>query len=239
MFEEAVKKQNRYFRDVKVDNFLQTVLETSSSRKRKLLKNSNLWRAQISHGSIPFYQDGEYIDDVEAPCLPQRMTPLINEALEGRANPKGIPYLYTATKDKTAMAEVRPRYGSLISLGQFKTKKDMILIDCSVYHNKRPICLEEPNPDEREQAVWSYIDNAFSQPVTKNDKMADYVPTQIIAELFKCNGFDGIIYKSMLGEGYNVVLFNVESAKLVYLHLFKVESISLSFKKAGNSYPVK
>lgn len=205
-FEWTVKTQNRYFRDVEIENFLQTILETSGNRKRKLPKDKYLWRAQLGHGWMPYYQEEEYIADIPAPYPPERMTPLINEAAEGRANPKGIPHLYTATTKETAMAEVRPWLGSSVSVGQFKTRKDMVLIDCSVHHDRTSLYLEEPNPDEREQAVWSHIDNSFSKPMTNNDRIADYVPTQIIAELFKCNGFDGIVYKSMLEEGYNVVL---------------------------------
>ena len=137
------------------------------------------------------------------------------------------------------MAEVRPWLGSLVSVGQFQTNKDMVLVDCSVHHDRTPLYLEEPNPEEREQAVWSHIDKAFSKPMTSNDRMADYVPTQIIAELFKCNGFDGIIYKSMLGKGYNVVLFDVGAAQLVNCNLFELGNISFSFQQAANPYFIK
>ena len=49
----------------------------------------------------------------------------------------------------------------------------------------------EPDPAEREKAVWAHIGQAFSEPMTRRDDSADYVPTQIIAELFKREGFDG------------------------------------------------
>jgi len=75
--------------------------------------------------------------------------------------------------------------------------------------------------------------------MTSNDRVADYCPTQIVAELFKCNGFDGIVYKSMLGEGYNVVLFDVEAANLVNCNLFELEKICFSFQQAANPYFLK
>ncbi|MBN1547911.1 MAG: RES family NAD+ phosphorylase [Syntrophaceae bacterium] len=237
-FERTVKTRNRYFRDAEIERFLQTILKTIGDRKRELPKKKYLWRAQLGHGWMPYYQEDEYIDDIPAPYPPERMTPLVNEAIEGRANPKGIPYIYTATTKETAMAEVRPWLGSLVSVGQFETKKDMMLVDCSVHHDRTPLYIEEPNPEEREHAVWSHIDKAFSKPMTSNDRMADYVPTQIIAELFKCNGFDGLVYKSMLGEGYNVVLFDVEAAELVNCNLFELENISFSFQQAANPYSV-
>ncbi len=230
IFERAVKKEFRYFRNEFIEKFLQTVLETSEKRKKKLPEKSYLWRAQLGH---------EWYQDIPAPYRPERMVPLVNEASEGRVNPKGISYLYTATTKETAMAEVRPWLGSLISVGQFETNREMILIDCSLYHDRTVIYLQEPDPEKREEAVWSHIDQAFSQPVTNNDKMADYIPTQIIAELFKCNGYDGIVYKSMLGKGYNIVLFDVASANLVNCFLFEVNRLSFSFKEAANPYFVK
>lgn len=48
------------------------------------------------------------------------------------------------------------------------------------------------------------------QTVTLN---SDYVPTQIIAELIKSLGYDGIAYKSSLANGHNIALFDLESAK--------------------------
>lgn len=238
-FERTVKRENRYFRSIEIDRFLQTVLETSENRKRKLPCGKYLWRAQLGHGMRPFYQDEEYIDDFEAPYPPERMKPLVGEASEGRTNPKGIPFLYLATKKETAMAEVRPWIGSLVSVGQFEIIKDMVLIDCSVHHDKQIFYIEEPNQEEIEQAVWSQIDGSFSKPTTRNDRVADYVPTQIIAELFKFNGFNGIIYKSMLGEGHNVVLFDINSAELVNCNLYRLDNISFDFKQEANPYSIR
>jgi len=127
----------------------------------------------------------------------------------------------------------------LVSVGQFKTEKDMILIDCSIHHDRTPIYIQEPNAEKREQAVWTDIDKAFSKPITVNDRVADYVPTQIIAEFFKSEEFDGILYKSMLGDGHNVVLFDIISASLVNCNLFEVKNISFDFQQAANPYVVK
>ncbi len=239
-FERAVKTRNRYFRDTEIENFLETILDTIESRKRELPQKKYLWRAQLGHGWTPYYQDDEYIDDIPGPCPPERMSPLANEAAEGRANPKGIiPYLYTATSKETAMAEVRPWLGSLISVGQFETQKNMTIIDCSVHHDRIPLFIEEPDAEKIIEAVWAHIDSAFSKPMTNSDRIADYVPTQIVAEFFKNNGFDGIAYKSMLGDGHNVVLFDIASAKLVNCNLFELKNISFSFQQAANPYVIR
>jgi hypothetical protein len=53
---------------------------------------------------------------------------------------------------------------------------------------------------KRAEVVWSLIDVAFAQPITRNDDTGDYAATQIIAELFKSAGFGGIAYKSNYGK---------------------------------------
>ena len=83
----------------------------------------------------------------------------------------------------------------------------------------------EPSPERREKSVWDDIDRAFAKPVERNDDLADYAPTQIIAELFKAEGFDGIAYRSALGTGYNVALFDIDTAKLKNRSLSEVKSV--------------
>jgi len=170
------------------------------------------------------------------------MKPLSNKASEGRVNPKGIPYLYLATDKETAMAEIRPWLGSEISVGQFKILQDLVVVDCSIHEGHKggfTFYLKEPNPEKRERAVWSDIDDAFSTPVNPSDHSADYVPTQIIAELFKNNGADGILYRSSLGRGFNVVLFDVSLADIVNCFLYEATNISFEFKEIANPYFVR
>jgi len=116
------------------------------------------------------------------------------------------------------------------------------LVDCSVHHNKKqgfPIYLKEPEPSKREEAVWADVDRAFSEPVTPNDDVGDYVPTQILAELFKKNGYDGLIYKSNLAKGFNVAIFDLEVAELIKCSLFTVKQVNLTFSEASNPYFVR
>jgi hypothetical protein len=61
-------------------------------------------------------------------------------------------------------------------------------------------------------------------------------PTQVLAELFKTSGFDGIAYRSSLGPGHNIALFDVNAAELVNCFLFKVENLKFEFQEAANPY---
>ena len=186
--------------------------KTSEAHEKNRLKlGRNFWRAQLGSEWLE-----ETVDEpIQLPLSPERMKPVQYEASEGRANPKGIPCLYLATDKETAMAEVRPWIHSDISVWQFKTVRELRLINCSVHAPKRGgyiIYFEEPDEKKREKAVWADIDRAFSRPVTPSDKSSDYVPTQIIAELFKSNGFDGLFYKSSLSDGFNLALFDISTA---------------------------
>jgi hypothetical protein len=234
----AIRK-HRFVRSAEMEEFLTTVLLTSKSRQATIKPERIFWRAQIGSEFRPYYQEGEFVADLPAPYSPERMKPSTGESSEGRANPKGIPYLYLATHRDTALAEVRPWLGALISVAQFKTMRKLKVINCSGTEDRHLIYLEEPEPPEREKAVWCDIDRAFSKPITSGDKTADYVPTQIIADLFRANGFDGIVYRSALGEGHNVALFDLDAAELINCSLFEAKEIKYEFSQAASPYFVK
>src|SRR5664280_2878738 len=224
-FEETIKHQTRYIHSKDVELFCKTVLDTAETRIEKFPKNSFLWRAQIGHG---WKLESEEIGEVPAPYKPERMHPRIDRANEGRANPKGIPYLYLSSNQKTALAEVRPWVGSFVSVGQFKIVQELSIVNCTSDAKRYSYYLKEPSPKKRREAVWADIDYAFSRPITPADDVADYVPTQILSELFKSKGFDGIGYRSSLGDGYNIALFDIRSAEIINCFLYKVDKVDFS-----------
>jgi hypothetical protein len=88
--------------------------------------------------------------------------------------------------------------------------------------------------------VWGDIDHAFSVPTTASDNAADYVPTQVLAELFREGGFDGIGYRSAYGTGHNIVLFDLTLADHVNSMLVRVKDLKLDFESEEQfGYDVK
>jgi RES domain-containing protein len=173
--------------------------------------------------------DGEdiYIDDIECAANKARMMPLRDRAGDGRVNPRGIPCLYMATNDATAVSEVRPAIGAYVTVAGMKCLRELKLIDCSVLVKKQFIYFKEPERAEMEKAVWSDIDRAFSTPADRSDDAAEYAPTQILAELFRSLGYDGVAYKSAFGEdGYNVAIFNIDDFEVGWCQLFQVKDIT-------------
>ena len=239
-FSRSVKLESRYIHSASATEFLSNVLATCKDRLKTVNAGTIFWRSQLGNDWKQYMQDDIEVLEEPTPFPPKRMIPILYEALEGRANPKGIPYLYLATDKETAMSEVRPWIGSNISVGQFKTVKELRVVDCSLHHSKGDVFyIEEPREEKRKEAVWAYIDKAFSAPVTQSDKSSDYIPTQIIAELFKNEGFDGVVYKSALSNGDNLVLFNINSAELINCFLYETKDIKFSFSETANPYYVK
>ncbi len=229
-FDRAVRREFRYARTPEQEEFLKTLVATSHSRSFTLPAGEVLWRAQLGNDWRE-ERHGEESFEVEIAHLPARMKPLAEKASDGRANPKGIPCLYLATKQETAVLEVRPLIGSYVSVAQFEVLKDLRLVDCSAKEIGDLVRVLEKDltSEETEKIVWSDINSAFSKPVERADDSLDYIPTQIITETFKLNGFDGIAYKSSYGEdGFNVALFDVAAADVINYGLYRIKDVSVT-----------
>ncbi len=221
-FSVNVRFHERYIHTKETQEFLNTVVYTIRDRRKRIIEKTILWRAQLGHDEdkANYHMPIQYHFD--------RMKPMNDKAREGRANPKGIPHLYLATDKNTAISEVRPGVGSYVSVAKFVTKKELSVIDCSNDRILYPkFYWDEPGDNIKEQHVWSDINEAFSSPVNPTEDLADYAPTQILADLFKREGYDGIVYESSLGEGKNVVLFDIDVADAVYCELQEVKSVKI------------
>lgn len=239
-FAQHVVNEERYFRSPAVSRFIEIVLQTSENRKRITAPDTKYWRAQLGYTTRP--KEGAWGGSITSAFPNSRMKPKTGLAKEGRLNPKGISYLYAATDPQTAVSEVRPWHSSLVSVAELKVVQRLDLVDCSV---DSEVALPRHEwllgrlalPGDREKAVWQDINQAFSRPVNPTDHaQLNYIPTQILAEAFKRYRYDGVIYKSQLGDGHNLALFNVALADVVETILFEVRNIECSLAPAG-PYP--
>ena len=173
-----------------------------------------------------------------APFAKARMKPLVDSAHEGRANPKGLPVLYAATEKGTAMAEVGPSVGSYITVGRFEVTADLTVVDFSGEDaSSLRFYPTEPDAPQREKVIWAQVGRSFSMPVSNEPTTAEYVPTQVIAEAFRAEHLDGIIYKSSFGSGLNVALFDFAVVKLTARYLHEVADVKFRFSRAKGGKP--
>jgi RES domain len=240
-FDRSVRRAYRFARTPAQTDFLNVLAQSSVGRVKKLNEGAHLYRAQLGHGwRKEEVSPGEF-EEFPSALGEARMVPDPNLVGDGRVNAKGIACLYLSTKEETAALEVRPLIGSHVSIGVFRIMRDLRIVDCSekLIGNLARYTKDAWTEEEIELQVWTDINNAFSAPVERSDAGLTYVPTQIIAETFRLQGYDGIAYKSGYGEdGYNVALFDVAVAKLKMCGLHRVDKMTVKLGMADNPYYV-
>lgn len=240
-FAHYIRRRARHVLDANCQKFLKIVVATSDKRIAITKAGGHLWRAQLAHRwqrESLLDDNGNEIDYIEvpAPAEMKRMIPFSDRATEGRVNPKGIPCLYFSTDRDTAMMEVRPWMGSYVSVGAFIIHKDLKLVNCAADSKRLSPFSKDRTAQQMETHVWATINEAFSEPVTRSDDVADYAPTQVLAEVFRDAGFDGIVYGSKLGKGKTIAVFDATAADLSSCYIYEVKSVTFDFSMTGNPY---
>lgn len=130
--------------------------------------------------------------------------PLISIAGPGRVNRPGVSYLYLATDINTAISEIRPHPSEIVSVGEFTAKHDLLIADVS-QHSLTEQLLTDDGLDLLELIIG--IENTLSKAISPGNSTF-YGITQFITEMLRKQGFDGICFRSSVGKGKNVVVFD-------------------------------
>jgi hypothetical protein len=209
-FFEGIKHRNRFFIDDDI--------------KTDLVRIINLFNTTLNYGQVLYRARINDKDNNKPYTSSQMGVPHAESARYGRANPAGIPYLYTSTKENTCIAEVRPSLEDLITVGSFKLKKTIKVVN-----------LDDaiPIPENRYfEYLAYYLQVTFSTRVSQERSEIDYVPYQFICELIKVQGFGGVQYRSYMDKdpfACNVVLFDEHSVECTETKLYKVVNVDYSF----------
>lgn len=128
----------------------------------------------------------------------------------GRANPKGIPYLYLASGYDTAIAEIRPAKGQSVTVGFFKVIKKLRVVRFSKMSPFKLVLADsEDNMNlSKINKVLEFIMHKLSEPINPLIADIEYLTTQYICEEIKHMGFNGVSFPSAMGTGTNYALFN-------------------------------
>jgi len=194
-FQAELKHQNRFFPQTKViePNTIRALFESLVLTPIP----RTLYRARIWKNN-----DGFSPADMGKPP---------NDLVKGgRANPIGISYLYTASDQLTALSEVRPSIGDTVSVARFDVRSELALLDL-----RNPRLTASPfNLDEdilsalfNEMEFLIKLGEQLSKPVLPKDADLEYLASQYLCEQIKHLNYDGVVYKSSVGNGFNVALF--------------------------------
>jgi len=243
-FSRSIRRKSRFGLEGDSAKFVDEFKNQLPRRSRPLESGSVLYRAVCDYHYDEDAGRGQ-VDITGAPV--DRMYPKPEFACEGRTNPAGIVNLYLASSRETAVSEVRPWVGELVSVGVFETTANLSLVDLSLGHDKFSISEftlpellgeAEISQEKTDQAVWNSIDSAFSRPTTRTDAGAEYAPTQYLSEVVRTAGYDGLFYKSAFGgsKGYNIVLFDLTAARIRKCEVHGIDALEVKFSEAGNPW---
>lgn len=166
---------------------------TEFTRARIGFKNTKL---PLDWGFEPEYHYEPYSkSEIAAP------PPRLSSA--GRVNRQGVSFFYAATNVETAIAEVRPHPGDLVSIGCFKTTKSLILADFTESRIEK-FSLSDQLLDD---FLIIHTVNTYLNKVVPPSERERYSVTQLIADTLRHLGYDGIKFISTVGSGHNVVFF--------------------------------
>lgn len=174
------------------------------------------------------YEEAEYPELMKKKVLPYREkqigAPNPNIAMEGRLNRKGTAFLYLALDEKTAISEVKPNRGHLVSIANFKVKAGLNIADF------RDIDIYNFYHSDEEIEDFIFIKTLAEKMSLPNPEQV-YSFTQAITDSLIDVGFDGVIFNSSLTRGYNLVVFSPDNAQYV-----KETAKAINIKKVEYTY---
>lgn len=212
---EELLHKNRYFLDEALD----------ADRLKELLNHlpsddmPSVWYRARIRNTTELYK----IEEMGAP--PKRV------ASHGRANPPGIPYLYLGSTPDTAISEIRPHTGETACVAEFRIDGTFNAVDL---RNPRklvsPFVLADEGAIGQLRADIGFLEKLgteLTRPVLPQAAAIDYIPSQYLCEFIKKSGKDGVIYRSSVGDGMNLALFDPQRAIGGSIQSYNVDRVSV------------
>lgn len=221
-FVNEIKTKNRFHS--KLINF--EILEKYCSFIRKIYKAGEVfYRARISERS------GFPPEEMSAPPA--------GKSSEGRANARGITCLYIANDVDTTLHEVRAGVFDYVSVGSFRLKRDITVVDLKAINGISPFVegLEYLDHAINKQYL-ARLNAEMSKSLRRSDSTLDYVPTQYIVDFIKSiehndeQEYDGIEYNSTTNPGgYNLAIFDPDLFECVSVDVYDIEKLQYTSQK--------
>jgi hypothetical protein len=155
----------------------------------------------------------------------------------GRANPLHTAVLYCAGEEETAVAEIRPSRGELISVAELQVLSDLRIVDLSrkIYF-ETPFGVEYLRSRVESYELFNQLGDEFAQPLRHRDDIREYIPTQFFAGWVQRHRYDGLRYPSAMSEqGQNLVFFDPSKLRVLSSKLVEVESVKVQYKASRDA----
>lgn len=208
-FSKELKKKNHF---LLIDKAISLVEEHSSTLESFIPSGKEFFRARIGYGREGIATGGWEKEHVYQPFEGFELSaPPPFKAIQGRMNRDGVSFLYLATDMDTAIAEVRPHPGQISSVGKFVNKIKLRIADFNLL-DIYDFFINDKLLDTF--ALLKSIDKAFSEPIPP-DRLHNYTLTQLLSDALRSLKFDGIGYRSSVGKGSNLTIFDPEKFKYV------------------------
>lgn len=207
---EKLKTEN-YFKFE--DRIIQMLLAYKNCAEIKIFKEAEFFRARIGiedkkRSVIGGGFEGE---DVFVPYSGEKIgAPPPGIAGIGRLNRAGVTFLYAATDKYTAISEIRPHPGDVISIGKFVVNQDLRIFDLT---DGQFLNFYLSDKSLKEFGKLNTFAELMQQVIPPAERHV-YSITQLIADCIRKMEFDGILFPSSVGSGENLVVF--EPAYLSY-----------------------
>jgi hypothetical protein len=131
-------------------------------------------------------------------------------ATEGRLNRARVSVLYLATDAETAVSELRPHPGHLVSVARFESVRPILIADFANY-DLRKYLSDSRLELLRRVLSFSALLNLPIQP----DRREFYALTQLLADAIRTSGFEGVAFKSSVAAGTNATCFVPDAFRIV------------------------
>jgi hypothetical protein len=196
-FREELKHVNRYFpKKVPAVDTLRVLFASLILPEEE--EPTDIFRARINRKGKKF-------------TMGEMGRPPVDKALNGRANPLGISYLYAASDIPTAISEVQPYKGEEVTVARIRINGKVVIAD--LRDPKRAVSPFELDEDGlgalySEMPYLVTLGEELSKPIIPIEADLEYLPSQYLCEFIKSMGFGGVLYKSSLAMGYNIALFD-------------------------------
>jgi RES domain-containing protein len=236
--EERLKIENHFILEGEIQKILEKYRDIASFC---ISENELLYRARIGYKEIKravsngFEVENHYLPftglDIGAP------KPYL--ATGGRVNRTGVSFLYCATDKYTAISEVRPHPGDIVSIAKFRLKN--VLSVFNLYDSQLLHFFESDNVLDTYKEFHT-LGVLLNRTIPPADRI-NYSITQLIADGIRRLGFAGVLYCSTVGTGKNLVLFDhnvveqiVDESDIVCIDSVKYEYSHAKIFKEDDDY---